>query len=261
MKTFAHGVIFLLSLPCASIGSAQNIVTTAPFQNTSDSHYEVIGSGFRFDNGSVQFSWQPHVLPQFGRFDPHSAARLNVNSGPLSLSLFGSQGNRRSSVTQAPVLTIPNGGTGFFIDAELRPFVVGFEPVVGGVPPLAAPPILQGPSIQERWEATRSLPKQAAEATQRRIEPRLPTVSSAEFGDISVAEIRRKKGNPSNKVDLLIDKAQQAIDAGKMSVAKNHLRNAARTANGSQRSAIQAELNRIHAEHRDSHHAWSTPQP
>lgn len=242
MKCVCCSAVIALTLSWCGVGCAQNIVSTAPLQNSSDNYHAAFGTGFNFDNGSVQFSWRPNVVPQFGGFDPNNEARLDINAGPLSLSLFGSQGSNRSSVTQTPMITIPNGGTGYFIDAQLSPFVVGFEPIVG------AQPVMQGPSIQERWEATRSLPKVAEEATPRPVATGPSTVSSAEYGDISVTEIRRQKTSqpaPKDKVGELIAKARSAADQGKWKLAKNYLRNALRTANSTQRSAIQAQLNRI----------------
>lgn len=249
---FRSAVIFASFCWCA-IGCGQDLFMTAPFQSTNDSFHEVIGTGFNFDNGSVQFSWRPNVLPQFGGFNPNNGARLNVNSGPLSLSLFGSQGSNRSSVTQTPMLTVPNGGTGYFIDAQVSPFVVGFEPIVGSQPIVGVQPMMQGPTIQERWEATRSLPQVKSEPARRRIAARPPTVSSAEFGDISVAEIRQRKAHQpdaQSRVDELIGKSRAAADEGKWKLAKNYLRNALRTADSTQRAVIQAQLNRIHDKNR-----------
>ena len=247
-------------LVISSSATAQNVITSAPFQSTSDSYFEAVGTGFNFDNGSFRFSWNPTVVPPFGGFDPNGGARLAFNAGPLSFSIFGAQGNRRSSVMQTPMLTVPNGGSGFFIDTELRPFVVGFEPVVGGQPfavsqPFAPPPIvgtppvLQGPSIQDRWAAAQSSPQRSAEPIRRRVEPARRSVSSAEFGDISVAEIRRQKAterqDAAGVVDGLIEKANAALEQGKTKTAKNHLRNALRQADGEQRSSIEAILNRL----------------
>ncbi len=225
----------------------QNIVVTSPFQSSNNSTFDVLGTGINFDNGNFRFNWQPNAVPPFGGYDPNNDARFGVNAGPLSLNLFGSQGSRRSLVTQTPMVTVPNGGSGYFIDAELRPFVIGYTPVVGQAP-IMPPPVLQGPSIIERYVATRSLQEPESKPVKRRIEHRRATVSTAQHGDLSVAEIRRKKSaSQVDAVQELVEQARLALSEHKYKVARNHLRNAALRASADQRAAIYAELDRVEA--------------
>ena len=232
----------LTTLAVAGV-QAQNIVVSSPNHSISNGSYESFGIGINYDDGNFQFSYQPNANPPDGGYDPNSEARLNVDAGPLSFSLFGSQGSRRSIVSQTPSVTIPNGGTGYFIDTQIRPFVTGYVPVVGGQP------VLQGPSIQERWNATRSMPATKREPAAPRVSPSAKSVSSAQSGDISVAEIKRrlKASSKSDEVSLLLQQARAAAAEEKWRLAKNHLRNALRKATGADRSAIDVELERIEA--------------
>ena len=237
-------VIVLLGV--SSPSWAQNVVVTSPTQTQSTGDFEFFGTGIQYDDGNVQFSWQPSAVPPFGGYDPSNDARLNIRAGPLSLSLFGSQGSRQSMVTQTPSVTLTNGGTGYFIDTQLQPFVTSFVPVIGGRP------VLQGPSIQQRFAETRALPPSADEPQPRRlVSAPKRQVSSAQQGDISVAEIRRQKRAAADPVELLLAKAKTAMQEEKWKLARNHLRNALRkSSDGSadeRRPAIYAALERVEA--------------
>lgn len=121
--------------------AAQQVTSTMPRNYLSNGFYEMFGIhwGFRLNgpNGGVFFDNGGYggVTPAFGGFDPNSAARFGFARGGTNGGFFfdfiAGQGSNRSMVTQAPILTLPNGGAGAFFDTQLTPFVTGWVPVVG----------------------------------------------------------------------------------------------------------------------------------
>jgi hypothetical protein len=173
---------------------------------------------------------------------------------------FG-QGSSRSVVNETPTVVIPNGGQGTIIDTSQRPFVTGVIPVVGGV---GAPMIIGGygpgpgfgmPVSQpvsplferiQRLNADAALRRQAqrqAAAGGGRGGDRLASGggdsdagSTAEHGDLSVAEIRRRQAAEKEAADddlaAWIERARGAEAEGKRNVARIYYRMAAGRATG-----------------------------
>ena len=221
--------------------AAQNIHVTAPIQSISDGFYAQIGGGWHDDDGSFYFSWQPNVSPPFGGYDPHNDARFGFQAGPLSCNIFGSQGSRRSIVSQSPSLTVINGGTGYFFDGQLQPFVTGLVPVV------AAQPQVAYPHLWQRWSQAQALDAAGRQSSVRpATQPSQRTTSSAERGDISVAEIRRQRAHRrTDEVEQLLTQALSAAAQQKWNLAEHYLRNALRRADGAQRATIESQLEQI----------------
>ncbi len=119
---------------------AQQTTVTTPFHSNSSSFFEQMGTqwGIRGPNFSFQFGGGGMGLPAFGNPDPSAGIRSGWawNSGPWSgnFNFIAAQGSRTSMISQAPSITLPNGGTGYFSDTSQSPFVIGFVPVVGGAP-------------------------------------------------------------------------------------------------------------------------------
>ena len=222
------------------------------------------------------------ATPPFGGHDAGTDGTLGFatrgGGGDLLFNFFGGQGSTRSNVTQAPVVVIPNGGQGFVSDTSQTPFVTGVVPVVGA-PNMAAMtgygmPLMSQPQsvVQQRLqqlkydqlrEATqRSSPRDSA--TQAALSEEVQNgnldgentrgdirlgggtssggPSSADRGDLSVAEIRRQQteGTTAEDAELasLMARAQGALDAGKANVAAIYYKMAARRATGEQKQQI-----------------------
>ncbi|MEX2561195.1 MAG: hypothetical protein WD403_14835, partial [Pirellulales bacterium] len=74
------------------------------------------------------------AVPQFGGFDPQSAASMGfaiLSDLEAYFFITATQGDRRSNVLQAPKVTMFNGSTAFVADVSQSPFVISVIPVVG----------------------------------------------------------------------------------------------------------------------------------
>ncbi len=142
-----------LSASFVSTSRAQQVRVGTPFQQLNDSFYENFNIGWGFSrmrpNGSGFFFNGPGAAPPpFGGHDPNGDAQLGFGtrgrngSGFFNFS-FG-QGNSRSMSTTTPSVVVPNGYGGTISSLTQRPFVTGFIPVVGGLPP-TPPPVLTSP--------------------------------------------------------------------------------------------------------------------
>jgi hypothetical protein len=172
-----------------------------------------------------------------------------------------SQGSSRSFVMESPTVVVPNGGQGTIIDATQRPFVTGFIPVVGGYGPgpgyglpasQAVSPLFE--RIQ-RLNAEGALRRKATHAAGtgggQTNEPLAvgggarQAASSAERGDLSVAEIRRRQAVEAEAADEelagWIERARGAEAAGKRNVARIYYRMAASRATGDLKQQLQAK--------------------
>lgn len=138
-----------MALACAVSASAQQVTSTLPVQTTRDGFYEMFGLhwGFRLGgpNGGVFFDnggFGP-VAPGVGGFDPNSAAQFGFarggTNGGFFMNFMAAQGSDRSMTTAAPMLTLPNGGSGAVWNSTITPFVTGWIPVVGQNPYVSPP--------------------------------------------------------------------------------------------------------------------------
>ncbi len=230
-------------------------------------------------NGDLQFRQgsAASAVPQFGGYDPAADATFGFanrgNDGDLLFNFFSGQGSTRSSVTQAPVIVTSNGAQGTVSDTSQTPFVTGVIPVVGA-PSMAAItgyPVgglvpQQQSVVQQRLQQLKY--ERMRQATQRSTSPaeqgRQARVthgpaegegsirlsggsgnagsSSADRGDLSVAEIRRQQQSTRNADDselaAWIERARGAEAAGKDGVAKIYYKMAARRAEGDQKQQL-----------------------
>jgi hypothetical protein len=135
-----------LSFPGALV--AQQATVGTPLHSVSESFAERIGTqwGLNFRNGFVRFGGPGAAVPPFGNSDPNSALNFGFGfrGGDVNGSFNGSFGQsfQRSLVSQTPMITLTNGVPGYFGDASISPFVMGYVPVVGGYPvfPAFSPP-------------------------------------------------------------------------------------------------------------------------
>ena len=171
-QTLSIAIVFALS---ATV-SAQQVWTTTPLVNVSDSFYENFGvnwgvnlggfgggGGGNGNGGSQSGAFfnmgNNSTPPPFGGYDPAADATFGFRAGPFSFRLRAGQGSNRSITTQAPSVMLPNGGTGFFASVTQRPFVTGLEPVVNGIITGRFRP-RRGPSVlRERWNRMQYLKK------------------------------------------------------------------------------------------------------
>jgi hypothetical protein len=213
--------------------------------------------------------------PPFGGYDPAADARFGARIGPFNFNGLAGTGSSRSHVMQAPTITLTNGVPGFMFDGSMVPFVTGIVPVVGyapvgtGIPPAGGMNGgQQGVSLLEerlvRMQQEQALAQAAAAGAEaaaagqaQRVGGDAPplvlqgpppaaaspsstgvssTGSSANHGDISVAEIRAQQAAQEaqlqNEIQVRIEKARGHEQAGELGIAKIYYRQAAERAEG-----------------------------
>jgi hypothetical protein len=224
-----------------------------------------VGLGFRLPGGGFFTNGGP-TGPAAG------GAGLRIGGPNGFLNIVADQGSSRSMTMAAPSVTVMNGGTGAIYDVTIRPFVIGFTPVVGGLgfgnpgPPQFGPmPIatIDGPSMLEdrlaRLQAEGGLQGLAALAASgssptteaRPADPlaaRLAAARESTAGQPSqsVAAIRRQQAEQDaaqarDFADLL-HRARQAEAAKNVGQARIYYQQALRRASGPQRAEIEAAL-------------------
>jgi len=250
--------------------------------NPNGSGTRVVGlgpTGQPTANGAIQFNQGGFntALPPFGGHNPAADGRAGFavlgNEGGLFFNFAGGQGSDRSFVSQTPSVVIPNGGQGTIIDTTQRPFVTSVIPVVGAGFPRSMPALRQ-PAIsplRQRLAQLQAaggnlrdlLAQQEREREIRRAEAPRHVVarpiaaaaerplSSAEHGDLSVAEIRRRQAAQSAEQDQearqLWARAKLALAQGKRGAAKVYYQMAARRAKGELKQQIVQELRELTA--------------
>lgn len=260
-----------------SLAQAQYSQVTVPFNTLNDSFFENIGTGFGFNipthlpghghSGVVGLGptglINPNAVtysgpgansttPPFGGYDPNGDATfgfagLGGGFNPF-FNVRASQGSNRSNITQAPTIVLPNGSQGTISDTTQVPFVTGVIPVVGGA--FFRP----GPPVSPLYERMNRL-QQMREAGLDQPYERRPTPvsaggsglpSTANRGDLSVAEIKAQQAaagtQPDRELAELVERGRGAEDAGKIAVAKQYYRMAAKRAEGAQKQEL---LNKV----------------
>jgi hypothetical protein len=213
-------------------------------------------------------------MPRFGGFDPASASRVGFSSGGFFFNLIAAQGSNRSITSTTPSVNLTHGAFGSVRDVQLRPFVTGLIPVVGSRTGYrASPPVLTSP-LKERLARLRN---EQAQHSRQSVSPaankasgaldlvlspaKQPAVgltlgsragssdSTAERGDISVAEIRRRQTafveKESDELNRLIEAAKAAESVGRFGAARVRYRQAAAHATGDQQRALLERLEAI----------------
>jgi len=129
------GSLLICALLVQSAAGQDQVTVTAPFQSMSDSFSENFGIGFGFSGPGFFFNngGATSALAPFG--PPPTGGATFGGGGRLGNARFGwnaiaSQGSSRTMVMEAPTLTMMNGSGGFFFSGSMRPFVMGFVPVV-----------------------------------------------------------------------------------------------------------------------------------
>ncbi len=264
--------------------AAQNVHLSTPMVGVSDSFYEWYGIdwGYRWSGPRGNFFFQRGgslgTAPPFGGFDPNQAARLGFSSGGFNFNFTAAQGSNRTITASTPSVTVANGAVGSIRDVQMRPFVTGLIPVVGSrsggrVPPptLISPLKARLARLQNEPppQSPRPAPEQAVprppQPTPDAGELRLGTgtsapelkltgsgaaiSSSAERGDISIAEIRRRQAadrvEAAAALQTIIDEARAAESVGRFGAARARYRQAAARASGDLKRELLERLEAI----------------
>jgi hypothetical protein len=264
----------LLSL--AGLATAQQANVGAPLNTAGSGFHENIalswgvqGNGWFFNSGGPA---------PFGGGAPGGGAMFGGGFGGGGLSgrfrLTAEQGSSTTLGSQSPSVTVMNGGSGYFSDTTIRPFVTGLIPVVGNIPSAPGGPVLGTTSISPvldrlaRLEAEGRLapppnreqaPTQKVAAEHALAKPLVPlqggpaagAASSAERGDLSVAEIKARNAaatpNVDNELLAYIEKAKSMEADQKPGVARIYYQMAARRAQGEQQLQLLAKLRELDA--------------
>lgn len=266
-------------------GVAQMVTLETPLQSTGDSFFEQYGISWGLDlpgscrvvgvspNGQltpdgripIRFGNPGTARPAVPGFTPTGGAHLGLAfrgggvNGSFNLSL--AQASQRTSSMVAPSLTVTDGYPGSIFDGQLRPFVTGFIPVVGGnvivPPPMPPPPMLPQPisisplqSKIARLQAGETSPSAAVASRPAAYRPPAASrsSSSAERGDISLSQIRAAVTPEDHDVDrALLRQARQAEREGRLYAARQLLRQALKQAAADRREELTAEFARIDA--------------
>ncbi len=124
---------------------AQQIHTSSPMHNLSDSFSESIGSSWGL-SGKNWFlnvgGGRTGMPPQFGNFSESGLKTgFQFQKGGTSgyFNGWAHQNASRSNVTQIPSVTFMNGQGGYFQDVTDTPFVVSVIPVVGAFNTIPTP--------------------------------------------------------------------------------------------------------------------------
>ena len=242
----------LLTVGNGGLASAQQVTVATPHPTVSHSFYEQFGVQWGIQGKGWFFNFGGPVVPPFGGFDPNAGANFGFAGPNGFINFTAGQGSNSTFSGQTPMVSVTNGGTGVFIDQTVRPFVTGVIPVVGGEPPAFNSVLQERLSRLQAGEGTGEH-KQAAPAVSGGSATKGP--SSAERGELSVAEIRARKAAAGSaddaaaaaEIDALLERARGAIAAGKPGVAKIHLQMAARRATGERQAAILKQLEQLNA--------------
>ena len=242
----------------AGLARGQQANIEVPFGAAGSSFYEQIGTSWGIRGNGWFFNFGgPPPAPPFGGFDPNAGARFGFAGPNGFFNLTAGQGANTTFSGQAPSVTVMNGATGFFSDTIQRPFVTSVIPVVGLPVPPAIGPVTGGPTVLEerlsRLQAEGGIP--AAPQNPPPAAPPPPAGSSADRGDLSVAEIKARQAAENSARDAagqseiaaLLERARGAQEAGKPSVARLYLQMAARRATGEQQREIQTAIQRLEA--------------
>ncbi len=141
VATLAMGLWLALAWTHVALG--QMITTSVPMQRFGDSFYQNSGIGWSARGPN----WS-----------------MNVPS-PGGQGFYWNQGSQRSASMVAPSLTTTNGYPGSFFSGSVRPFVIGWTPVVGSAPMIDISPVVQAAQIPTRAAAQASVQDQVTRQT------------------------------------------------------------------------------------------------
>lgn len=263
---------FLAGCLMGGDAAAQQATISTPFQSVSDSFYERIGVDFGFHTNNMFFNnIRPPLAPPFGGAATNADGTLGFGfsggGGGGFLSFAAGQGSTRNFVSQTPSLTLMDGQSGIFADQALTPFVIGIVPVVGGYgygnggwgndvqPPLAPPAwaskLQAGQRFTPNGSAAAAPRRNAANrpAEGKPADPwadKLAAAMQADAPPADVAEVKRQqraaRESRQQEVQDYMQRAADAVEAGKPGLARIYYQMAARRASGELKAQIAAKL-------------------
>lgn len=264
----------LLIIPCTPLLS-QQIMTETPFNSIGNGYFERFGVnwGLNWPGGFARFGMPGQPVPPFGHFDPSAGlqgrsrfANQNFN-GFLSFSSV--QGDSTTFRSQTPGMVMMNGQSSMFSDRSVSPFVNGYTPVVGNMPPINDQPLGpldrvkfmdrllarqnqgENPALNEPDPGAAMLPRRPSPSSDEK--PRnSPTISSADLPVPSVAEAKRlfelDRNAEDQEISALFDKAQTAEAEGKPTVAIVYYQMVVRRSKSELKKTAQLRLREIRTE-------------
>ncbi|MFM2096326.1 MAG: hypothetical protein RIS70_3450 [Planctomycetota bacterium] len=257
----ALGMVAWLVPVAIAIGQPPHTTVSVPQHVVSNGFYERFGTqwgfqgrGFFFQNGG------PGPVPVFGGYDPSGDARFHIGGNHGFLNLYASTGSSRSMVSNSAMLTMPQAGIGSIYSSALRPFVIGYTPVVydGSASPLAErlERLRRGESaslvrrVPPSHSADGKSQDDSSPASKLNGSATFSTIaSSASRSDISIAEIRRQLADDQNAKNeealSLCEQARVQAELGKPGVARVYYQRAAKHADGKLLAEIQAKLQEL----------------
>lgn len=221
--------LFALATFFVSAGDAfsQQVNVGTPFGNVSDSFFERMGTGFSLNGNGWFFNniGSGAALPPFGGFTPGVGGSVGFGfgggdvSGQLGFNF--ASGSTRSFTSQTPSITMGNGGFGMIQETVWSPFITEIIPIVGDRAPaspladaiarmraqggMAAGGMVQVPAQSVQQADTGN------QATSKSFK------STAEYGALSVAEIKRQQAEEeeatAGPIQALLDEAKQHASA------------------------------------------------
>jgi hypothetical protein len=262
MLRFASLPILCLVALCgsANIVSAQYSAIAGPFNNAGSGYYERLGFGFGGNVGGVFFNngGMNNALPPFGGHNPADDARFGFgvrgNGVNLNFGIAAGAGYDANMTSVTPSITLPNGGTGGITDVIQRPFVTSLVPYVGhfspGVGYSMAPPRVVSP-LAERLSRLESGERPAARPSEASAPARTSPASTAERGDLSLAEIRARQAaagdREQDELAAFLEAGRLREEAGEYGQAIIDYGRAAARAKGAQQEQLRAKLRELRA--------------
>lgn len=274
------GWAVILLLAIVDTLPAQQVTVSTPLIGVQDNFYEHFNIGWSFRSrsprSSMFFNFGSPAIPPFGGFNPNADARIGIaqqwGDPVFGLGIRAGTGRTATMTMTAPMITMMNGVPGSIQDVTMRPFVTGLIPVVGAyamyptMPVYTAPPMTRISPLAERlgrlqYEKSHGVGTRAPQDGELALgndgddeaislAPANPIrASTAERGDVSVAEIRRRQAAEQSaqeqEIERLIAEARDAEAAGQLGIARVRYQQAAAKADGERRRELLASAARL----------------
>ncbi|MBN1588702.1 MAG: hypothetical protein JW888_04230 [Pirellulales bacterium] len=136
--------------------AAQQSTVAVPYSAANHGFHErmgvawgIHGKGWNFSFGSPMTSVPVQGLAVGGGL--HGGWAMQGKHGAGFVRFSAEQGSRRSLVSQTPMLNTTPGRPAWFFNGSFSPFVIGYQPVVGGYPvaaPWVGPAWLNGGTVR-----------------------------------------------------------------------------------------------------------------
>lgn len=215
-------IVFVFALSFTSKATAQQVNIGTPFGSVSDSFFERNGVGFSargngwfFDNNTGA-----GAIPQFGGYTPNAGLSTGfaIGGGDFNaqFGLSMASGSSRTFTSNSPSVTIGNGGFGMIQETRWTPFITEIIPVVGNRAPVSPLADAIARLKSQPGAGQFALPAKPSNSTPSggsKPAPAISSISSAERGALSVAEIKRRQAEEeeatAGPIQALLDEGRQ----------------------------------------------------